>query len=154
MQNRRRSRNYFPEPKFQFRFLRFLLLGSVVQIVVTCLILYYFLNQNYQILVQYAGLEDDIKTILFSELKVLIGMVTLTFMAYLGGVLVLGVLFSHRIAGAIYALKRTIKSINEGHDVQLRFREGDEFQDLVENFNRMVIQLKAGADKPRARGAS
>lgn len=144
MENRRSSKNYFPEPKFQFRFLRFLLLGSLVQIGATCAILYYFLKQNYQILVQYAGLDASIQNILYHELRILISMVAATFVVYLAGVAVLGVLFSHRIAGAVYALKRTIKSINEGRDAKLKLRMDDEFQELSDEFNQMVSQLRAG----------
>src|SRR5476651_1006981 len=119
MENRRRTRNYFPEPKFQFRFLRFLMFGSLVQIGATCAILYYFLEQNYVLLVQSAGLDHEIRTILFRELRILMTVIGATFFVYLVGVAALGVLFSHRIAGAIYALKRTIKEINEGNDSQL-----------------------------------
>lgn len=145
MENRRRTRNFFPEPRFQFRFLRFLILGSLVQIGATCAILYYFLKQNYVLLVEYAGLDNEIRTILFRELKVLIAVISATFAVYLVGVAVLGVLFSHRIAGAIYALKRTIKEINEGKDTLFRLRQGDEFQDLVDSFNLMVKSLKHGS---------
>lgn len=150
MENRRSSRNYFPEPKFQFRFLRFLLLGSFVQCAATCAILYYFLRQNYQILVQYAGLEAPVQNILYHELRILISMIAATFVVYLAGVACLGVLFSHRIAGAIYALKRTIKAINDGRlDAQLSIRQDDEFQDLVENFNKMTKALRDGAGRLR-----
>ena len=150
MENRRRTRNYFPEPKFQFRFLRFLMLGSLVQIAATCTILYYFLNQNYVLLVQSTGLDPEIETILFRELRILITVIGATFGVYLVGVAGLGVIFSHRIAGAIYALKRTIKEIIEGNDAKLRLREGDEFQELVDNFNLMVKNLKGGSRKNEA----
>ncbi len=148
MQDRRKTRNYFPEPHFQFRFLRFLMIGSILQICATCAILYYFLRENYVVLVQYGGLEQDIQDILYRELRVLISLVSGTFIFYLAAVLILGIFFSHRIAGAIYATKRTIKAISEGKDEKLRFRNGDEFQDLVEGFNRMVSQLRASTENP------
>jgi len=144
MENRRSSKNYFPEPKFQFRFLRFLVFGCLVQIGVTCGILYYFVGQNYQILVQYAGLDTTVQNILYHELRLLISLVAGTFVVYLAGVTMLGLMFSHRIAGAIYAMKRTIKAISEGRDAKLTLRAGDEFQDLTDSFNQMVSQLKAG----------
>lgn len=145
MENRRLSRNYFPEPKFQFRFLRFLLLGSVVQILATCAVLHYFLRQNYVLLVEYAGLDSEVRAILFRELRYLVAAIGATFVVYLAAVAVLGVLFSHKIAGAIYALKRTIKEINEGKDSVLKLRQGDEFKELADNFNQMVANLKQTA---------
>ena len=136
-------RNYFPEPRFQMRFLTFLVAGSVIQILATVFILYYFLSQNYLFLVKYAGLDTQITQLLSHELRVLIAVIGLTFAIYLVGTVVLGVLFSHRIAGVIYALKRTIHAIEEGQDVKLNLREKDEFQDLVNAFNAMVERLKS-----------
>lgn len=126
------------------------MLGSLVQIAATCAILYYFLNQNYVLLIKSTGLDPEIETILFRELRILVTVIGATFGVYLMGVAGLGVLFSHRIAGAIYALKRTIKDINEGNDSKLRLREGDEFQELVDNFNLMVKNLKSGSQKNQA----
>lgn len=120
-------------------------MGSLLQIGATCAILYYFLKQNYVVLVQYAGLESEIESILFRELKILISVISVTFAVYLVGVAVLGIVFSHRIAGAIYALKRTIKEINDGGEAVFKLRPGDEFQELVDSFNQMVSNLKAGS---------
>jgi sensor histidine kinase YesM len=142
MENRRKSTNYFPEPRFQFRFLRFLLIGSALQVTTTCSILYYFLQQNYRLLVQYAGLDQEIVSFLHRELNVLITIVGVTFALYLVGVAMLGLLFSHRIAGVVYAMKRTIKDLNEGKDVELKTRHGDEFQELTDSFNALIHRLK------------
>src|SRR4051794_588542 len=90
-----RRRNYFPEPKFQWRFLRFLILGALIQITATVGILYYFLHQNYVLLVKFAGLEPPITALLFHELKVLIAVIAVTFCLYLAGLAVLGLFFSH-----------------------------------------------------------
>ena len=143
MDNRRRTRNFFPEPKFQIRFLAFLLTGSLLQVVIISSVLYYFVSQNYTYLVHYAGLEQEIQDILNRELRWFVVATVVSFSAYLAGVTILGVLFSHRIAGAIYSVKRTIKMICEGKDVELKFRDGDEFRELATGFNEMVRQLKS-----------
>ena len=145
MENRRRTRNYFPEPRFQLSFLRFLLLGALLHISASCAILYYFLKQNYELLVKYAGLEPEITTLLFRELRILIAVIGVTFAVYLLGTLILGIAFSHRIAGPLFAVKRTIRDLNAGKDVRLKLRKGDEWQDLVDEFNAMVEKLKRGA---------
>ncbi|MFH1674107.1 MAG: hypothetical protein ABIF87_11880 [Pseudomonadota bacterium] len=54
---------------------------------------------------------------------------------------VLVIIFSHRIVGPIYRVKRALDALIEGEDVQeIRFRENDEFQSLVPKINK-VIQL-------------
>jgi len=142
--SRRLVRNYFPEPQFQFRFLRFLVVGSVLQIIATCAILFYFLRQNYLLLVKYAGLEPPITEMLFGELRFLVITIAITFSLFLLGTTLLGIAFSHRIGGAVFAIKRTIRAIIDGKDEQLHLREGDEFRDLVDSFNLMVKVLKEG----------
>ena len=142
MANLRQSKNYFPQPKFQFKFLRFLLIGASLQMSATCAILYYFLRDNYEILVTYAGLDVEITDILFRELRVLIALIGTTFFGYLIALTVLGVMFSHRVAGVIFALQRSIKDINEGKNVRLKLRRSDEFQELTESFNEMAEKLQ------------
>lgn len=142
MQNRRKTTNYIPEPKFQFRFIRVLVLGSFVQMALVCAILYYFLGENYRILVKYAGLEPDVTNVLYRELRVLVGVLVSVFTLHLLAVGVLGVLFSHRVGGAVYAMKRTMADLVEGKDVKLKLRKGDEFQEVADLFNEMVDVLK------------
>lgn len=129
--------------------------GSVLQIAVTCGLLYYFLNQNYQILVKYAGLDQEITTLLTGELKLLITAIGLIFTLFLVGNVLLGIIFSHRVAGPIYAIKRTIRDVRLGKQVRLKFREGDEFTELADNFNDLVNYLKHDAGKSnRAAGTN
>jgi signal transduction histidine kinase len=144
MENRRRTRNYFPEPTFQIRFLRLLVFGAALQMCLIGALLYYFLKENYTLLVKYAALDDQMSTLLYRELKILIAAVAGTFLVYLAGLTALGIVFSHRIAGAMYAIKRTIRQINEGRNAELKLRANDEFREIQEEFNKMVQMLRAG----------
>jgi len=140
--NRRRTRNYFPEPKFQLRFLAFLVGGSAMQIAVTNLLLYYFLQRNYGLLLKYAALDTQVSQLLSTEFRYIVALITLTFVVFLIGITSLGIIFSHRIAGPLYAIRRTVNAILDGKDVKLSFRQGDEFVELIEKFNQMVDTLK------------
>lgn len=142
MKNRRRFRNYFIEKNFQYRFLRLLIVGAVLQLVLVGGILYYFLQQNYTLLVKYAALDTEIENLLFQELRFMAALIGVLFFSYLCGISALGIIFSHRIAGVMYALKRTMRQLNEGQDVRLHLRTKDEFQDVADDFNRLVDQLK------------
>jgi methyl-accepting chemotaxis protein len=62
-------------------------------------------------------------------------------------IFILGLLFSHRIAGPVYRIEKTLGDISKGNlGLKIRLREGDELVDLayminnlVENFNKTII---------------
>jgi len=57
--------------------------------------------------------------------------------------LTFGLVYSHRIAGPLYHLKRVLREIREGKMVdEVRFREGDEFHDLAEEITRTILWFR------------
>jgi len=62
-------------------------------------------------------------------------------------IFILGLLFSHRIAGPVYRIEKTLGDISKGNlGLKIRLREGDELVDLayminnlVEKFNETII---------------
>ena len=102
MANRRKTRNFFPLPNFQVRFLGLLVGGAVVQVSLTCFILFFFIRQNYLLLVRYAALDEQITNVLYRELRFMVAAIGVTFLAYLFGLTLIGIVFSHRIAGPIH----------------------------------------------------
>jgi nitrogen fixation/metabolism regulation signal transduction histidine kinase len=100
--------------------------------------------------VKYAGLDSAMTALLYRELKFLVVVIATTFLVYLVGLTLLGISFSHRVAGVMFSIKRTIRQINEGMDVQLKFRAKDEFQDVQDAFNKMVRGLREGNIKKSA----
>ena len=65
-------------------------------------------------------------------------------------IFILGLLFSHRIAGPVYRISKTVGDISKGNlGLRIRLREGDELVDLADminnltdNFNNTVISDK------------
>ena len=65
-------------------------------------------------------------------------------------IFILGLLFSHRIAGPVYRIGKTLRDISKGNlSLRIRLREGDELIDLAdtinnltENFNKTIILNK------------
>lgn len=62
-------------------------------------------------------------------------------------IFILGLLFSHRIAGPVYRIGKTLNDISKGNlGLKIKLREGDELVDLAdtinnltENFNKTII---------------
>lgn len=63
---------------------------------------------------------------------------------FLAGVIAVGILESHRTAGAAYAIRRSIDQIREGRPgVRVRLRRGDHLQDLAKAINQLAETLDA-----------
>jgi nitrate/nitrite-specific signal transduction histidine kinase len=55
----------------------------------------------------------------------------------------LGIYFTHKVAGPIYKMKRLLKHVERGNlRVEARLRKGDELQDFFDAFTRMVAGLR------------
>jgi methyl-accepting chemotaxis protein len=66
----------------------------------------------------------------------------LTVMVALIGLL--GIWFTHKVAGPVYKMKRLLRQVGEGKlHVESRLRKGDELQDFFESFASMVDSLRA-----------
>ena len=63
---------------------------------------------------------------------------------FVAGVIAIGVLESHKTAGAAYAIRRSIDQIREGRTgVRVRLRRGDHLQDLAKALNQLAESLDA-----------
>jgi nitrogen fixation/metabolism regulation signal transduction histidine kinase len=55
----------------------------------------------------------------------------------------LGIYFTHKVAGPIFKMKRLLKQVGEGHlHVDARLRRGDELTDFFDAFTQMVEGLR------------
>lgn len=56
----------------------------------------------------------------------------------------LGIYFTHKVAGPVYKMKRLLRKVGTGDlHVDARLRKGDELQDFFEAFTEMVASLRA-----------
>jgi hypothetical protein len=63
---------------------------------------------------------------------------------FVAGVIAIGVLESHRTAGAAYAIRRSIEQLREGGTgVRVHLRRGDHLQDLAAALNQLAESLDA-----------
>jgi nitrogen fixation/metabolism regulation signal transduction histidine kinase len=55
----------------------------------------------------------------------------------------LGIYFTHKVAGPIFKMKRLLKQVGDGHlHVDARLRRGDELTDFFDTFTQMVEGLR------------
>lgn len=136
-----RRKNYFIKRKFQTRFiLKFCLL-----IILACLLMgiaIYAFTAN-TVTTSFDNLRLVVKStkdfILPSLLLSSLIAVIIVSVACISVILFI----SHRIAGPLYHLERSMKQIAEGDlTVRTRFREGDEIGILASSLNNMVEKIK------------
>jgi nitrogen fixation/metabolism regulation signal transduction histidine kinase len=81
-------------------------------------------------------------------LVVLVAMLALL----VGGMGVLGIVFTHKVAGPIFKMKRLLREVGAGKLVlRERLRKGDELQDFFETFEKMVEELRRKQEAEIAR---
>jgi len=144
---KRRVRNFFPEPRFQRHFLMYLLGTNLLGVLFCSGVIFPVLSKHYQSYLEVFAWSPETAEVLISQynfLLVIMGTTLTFFFIYL---FVLGVLYSHRIGGVVFAVKRTCNQLAEGKDVRLKLRKSDEFQDLQTSFNHMVDVFKGTAKK-------
>jgi methyl-accepting chemotaxis protein len=55
-----------------------------------------------------------------------------------------GIVVTHRVAGPVHKMKRQIREVGRGHlEIPSRLRRGDELVDFFEEFEKMVVSLRA-----------
>ena len=57
---------------------------------------------------------------------------------------IISLIYSHRIAGQIYRLKKSIEALQEGKEIGcIKLRPADEFQDLADSLEKLRVILKS-----------
>lgn len=93
-------------------------------------------EQQAALIAQQEAIKSQQRTMLYSLCGGLALMVVL--------IGVLGIYFTHKVAGPIYKMKMLLRQVGEGKlSFQGRLRKGDELQDFFEAFSTMVEKLRA-----------
>lgn len=133
------------DPDFQKRY-TLVLVGSAITVSLFLLITFWIHSDLILKVLIESGLiqkgeifefiENQLVSLLISVLSVVI--IFCLFLAYIS------IQLSHRIAGPMFALKRSLEKISEGQyeEARLSFRENDEFQDLAEIVSRVAGDLE------------
>lgn len=145
---KRRFKNYLLDPAFQLRYT-----GMVVA--VTFLVAsglgymaYDYSSQQTEMLTVNLALEGHTEDFITAEaervdrellLKIVGGILTLVVALGFTGILV-----THRVVGPAYKLKSLFRHVADGHlRVYGRLRKGDELWDVFDEFEKMIIKLRA-----------
>lgn len=80
--------------------------------------------------------------------RVQFGLLLAGSLVFLGGIFLVGILESHRTAGAAFAIRRGIEALREGdHGARVTLRRGDHLQELGTAFNAMAADVETRANR-------
>ena len=147
-QNRRKT--YLINPRFQWRFIGFMAIVSLLAISMLFVSnILFFRNMEQE--ARSVGLSPD--NPYFDFLQEQKSALSALYFGVSGVVFVvmmsLGIMYSHRIAGPLHNLNNKMKRIADGEDPSpVNFRRKDQFQELADSFNAMLARTTGLKTRP------
>ena len=144
MRKPNRRKTCLINPRFQWRFIGFMAAVSLLAISILFLSNIVFFRGMEKEAVS-VGLNPDNPYFDFlqeqksSLSKLYFGVSSVVFVLMMG----IGILYSHHIAGPLHNLNNKMRRIAQGEDPSpLKFRQNDQFLELAESFNAMIVQFR------------
>ena len=143
-----RRRIYVVDRSFQYGFmLRFagMVVGGIALSFLVMAVCYYVCFSRSELSVTYFYItgEEDFVLKKTGLLALVLPSLGISALLRLGFTLLFALLYSHRIAGPLFNLKRVIREIREERLPEtVQFRKADEFQDLAVEMNKTVSWLR------------
>lgn len=136
-----RRRNYFINQRFQAGFiLRFCALVAAGGLLTIGILYLLSLQSN---TVFFVNSRVVVRSTAEFILPLLIQTVLIVMVIIGLATVILTLLVSHKIAGPIYRFKKVLQALEEGDfSSEFRIRRSDQFQDVAEAFNKMIVRIK------------
>ncbi len=141
-----RRRNYFIKKGFQARFILRFILVIFLGIIVSSGIVYYLTSKR----IEEAYYRSHIKIASTGEIvyPILIAANIATVSIIIVITIIITLLISHKIAGPLYRIEKSIHELGEGNlSFKIYLRAKDELITLAEIFNNMIAKLRGKIEK-------
>ena len=139
---KRSWRNYLIDPKFQLKYAFWISGTGIILVAAMSTLFYRYIHENYVTLVDLSPMTEETKLLMYSELNeilIKLGIISVTFIAI---VTLLGIVISHKAAGAVYHFKKVFRKIGDGEThLRIHLRPGDDFQEAAAEFNIMMDKI-------------
>ncbi len=141
-----RRRHYFIKKEFQGKFILKFILLIFLGIMVSSGIVYYLTVKNleeayYRSHIKIASTGEIVYPILLTANIITIGMIIII-------TIIVTLLISHKIAGPLYRIEKSIREIANGNlSFQIYLRAKDELITLAGIFNNMIVKLRGRIEK-------
>ncbi len=143
-------RSYLIDSDFQLRYTLIIVFAAALGVLSVTVPIYYLTHQNYQI---FYSLAYEVAPELLESLareKLLINNILFSALLALGAFFTfLGLRMTNRIIGPLRVLKNHLKLLSRGNweQRQIKIRDKDEFQDLINSYNYFYNSFRANIHK-------
>lgn len=136
-----KRRQYIVDKKFQFKYLFYILAMMVSTVLIVSFTIFFVIWEK--IIKEFFYIPDAAKRlsdIFITTSEILIFPIVILLVIFS----IIAILFSHKIAGPIYRVKKIAEELKNGNlNINVRFRKGDEFHDLADVLNKMILGIKS-----------
>jgi hypothetical protein len=147
----RKVRNFLINPKYQLKYLFWVSITGLTLVAINAAVFYIFIKENYLLLVDMSPMEDEVKLLMYRELKQILWILGGFSAFFLLILCIFGVIISHRTAGPMFHFKRIFKEVRSGRlQSRIRLRPKDDFRDVADECNSMIEYLVSLSQKPKS----
>lgn len=140
---RRKFRNLWLNSQFQGQYIRGLIGSSFLVMIGYGVVFYLHIKENYDTLVKLSPVSDEIKGELYHELNQIVFYLAGVSILFLISVGWIGLIYSHRVAGPLFKIKKVCKEICDGNSsARIKLRPNDAFRDVAEQLNLLIDTLQ------------
>ncbi len=138
-ENNRTILGFFNLSKLQFRFSIMIGGTALVVCILYSLIMYFYMKENYEILVVLSPMDESVKSILNNELRKTWIYMIFTSLLFSFLSFVWGGFFSHKLTGPIFNISKVIDDVLIGKlNSRIKLRPSDELQELSNKINILI----------------
>lgn len=144
MKNKNNRKVYLINPRFQWRFIGFMMIVSFAGIfILFSSNLLFFRQMNQEALEAGIAANNPFFDFISEQSGLLTKIYLVSSLVAFVVIMSFGLFYSHRIAGPLYQLNKKMKSIAEGGEIEeVHFRKNDLFLELEDSFNKMMRKIK------------
>jgi HAMP domain-containing protein len=143
LDERRKARNILLKPGIQLRLSLYVLLLSFTFLLLAVLVWNLYFEQTYITLVQSTTQSEYVQRLLERQTQEFKIMALLLLSAYVLLMIVVTLIFTHRLIGPTFAMRRHVKALQEGRYAhRISLRKYDAFTELAEQLNALAETLQ------------
>lgn len=137
MSSRRRNlKNLWLNPSYQGKYIALLAMSCLLAMICYGSVFYVFVKDAFDTLMELTPLSGSAQANLKEEFQQTILILSITSLFFLVAVSIIGLVFSHKVAGPLFKINQVCTRINRGEkEARIRLRPGDHFKDVAEYLN-------------------
>jgi methyl-accepting chemotaxis protein len=143
LDERRKARNFLIKPGIQLRLPLYVLLLSFTFVLLAVLIGNLYFEQTYITLLQSTTQSEYVQRLLARQTQEFKELAMLLLSGYVVLMVVVMVVYTHRLIGPVIPVLRHVKALREGHYAhRISLRKNDAFSELADQLNQLAETLQ------------